>query len=87
VPLLLTGPLLVLNLYSNPGGLSEVAFRIRDNYLRKAADKAGIMVPSLIADRRTAEPANDAVLQAAATAKTIPALPDVPSDQKVGAHA
>ena len=87
VPLLLTGPLLVLNLYSNPGGLSEVAFRIRDDYLRRAADRAGILVPSLIADRRTAEPANDAVMQAAATARTVPPLQDVVADDKVGANA
>jgi branched-chain amino acid transport system permease protein len=52
VPLLLTGPLLVLNLYLNPGGLSEVAFGIRDDFLRKAASRAGLMVPSLLADRR-----------------------------------
>ncbi|MGZ4648512.1 MAG: branched-chain amino acid ABC transporter permease [Blastococcus sp.] len=52
VPLLLTGPLLVLNLYSNPGGLSEVVFEARDRFLRRTAERAGLHVPSLVADRR-----------------------------------
>ena len=52
VPLLLTGPLLILNLYQTPGGLAGVAFEVRDKYLRRIADKHGIHVPSLVADRR-----------------------------------
>jgi len=68
---LLTGPLLVLNLYLNPGGLSEVAFGIRDDFLRRVASKAGMIVPSLLADRRVEDTtpdtgAPDAVTQAAA---------------------
>ena len=57
MPLVLTGPLLVFNLYTNPGGLSEFAFQIRDTFLRRAAERAGIVVPSLLADRRTVAPA------------------------------
>lgn len=52
MPLLLTGPLLLLNLALNPGGLSEVAFGIRDDWLRRVAERAGLLVPSLLADRR-----------------------------------
>jgi branched-chain amino acid transport system permease protein len=52
VPLLLTGPLLVLNLYQTPGGLAGYAFEQRDRYLRRVAAKRGIHVPSLVADRR-----------------------------------
>ncbi len=52
VPLLLTGPLLILNLYTSPGGLAGYAFEQRDKYLRRIAAKRGIHVPSLVADRR-----------------------------------
>lgn len=56
VPLLLTGPLLVLNLYQNPGGLAGYAFEQRDKVLRRLAAKHGISVPSLVADRRVDDP-------------------------------
>lgn len=59
VPLLLTGPLLILNLYQTPGGLAGYAFEQRDRYLRRVADKHGIHVPSLVADRRVAGAAED----------------------------
>ena len=52
VPLLLTGPFLILQLYQAPGGLAGVAFDVRDKYLRRIADKHGIHVPSLVADKR-----------------------------------
>ena len=52
VPLLLTGPLLLLNLYQYPGGTAEIAFARRDNFLRAIAKRHDILVPSLIADRR-----------------------------------
>lgn len=35
-----------------PGGLAELFFRIRDSFLRKVADRHGILVPSLVADKR-----------------------------------
>lgn len=56
VPLLLTGPLLILNLYQAPGGLAGYAFAQRDRYLRRIADKHDILVPSLVADRRVEPP-------------------------------
>src|SRR5207247_10667284 len=52
VPLLLTGPLLLLNLYQYPGGTAEVMFERRDNFLRWVAKRHNLLVPSLIADRR-----------------------------------
>ena len=52
VPLLLTGPLLIANLYNSPGGLAGDAFDARDRFLRRIAEKRGIHVPSLVADRR-----------------------------------
>jgi branched-chain amino acid transport system permease protein len=50
MPLLLTGPLLVLNLYINPGGLAGWIFQERDKWLRRLAAKHDIHVPSLVAD-------------------------------------
>ncbi|MDQ1695397.1 MAG: hypothetical protein QOJ03_750 [Frankiaceae bacterium] len=50
VPLLLTGPLLILNLYANPGGLAGWAFQERDKWLRRLAHRHNVHVPSLVAD-------------------------------------
>jgi branched-chain amino acid transport system permease protein len=50
VPLLLTGPLLILNLYANPGGLAGWAFAERDKWLRRLAQRHNVHVPSLVAD-------------------------------------
>ena len=61
VPLLLTGPLLILNLYQAPGGLAGYAFEQRDAYLRRIAHKRGIHVPSLVADRRVDDGAGHSV--------------------------
>ena len=55
VPLLLTGPLLLVNLYQYPGGTAEVLFARRDKFLRWVANRHDILVPSLIADRRVEE--------------------------------
>lgn len=51
IPLLLTGPLLILNLYLNPGGLAGWAFEKRDDWLRRVAARRRIHVPALVADR------------------------------------
>ncbi|MDX6215600.1 MAG: branched-chain amino acid transport system permease protein livM, partial [Frankiales bacterium] len=55
IPLLVTGPLLVLNLYFSPGGLAESVFSTRDKWLRKVAARRGIVVPSLVSDHRVEE--------------------------------
>lgn len=60
VPLLLTGPLLVLNLYFYPGGSAEPMFATRDRFLRWVANRHRLMVPSLIADQRVDEPLAEA---------------------------
>src|SRR5207237_364920 len=52
VPLLLTGPLLVLDLYFYPGGSAEGGFQARDKFLRWVARRHNLVVPSLVADRR-----------------------------------
>jgi hypothetical protein len=50
--LLATGPGLIIVLMFLPGGLAEGLYRLRDNLLRWVADRQGILVPSLVADRR-----------------------------------
>ena len=62
------GPLLVLNLYFNPGGLAEQCFQIRDNVLRKIAARRGIHVPSLVADRLLEEEQQRSIVQHAEVA-------------------
>ena len=48
----LTGGGLLLILYFLPGGLWQYAQRLRDAWLRAVADRRGLLVPSLVADRR-----------------------------------
>jgi branched-chain amino acid transport system permease protein len=67
VSLLATGAGLLLLLMFLPGGLAEASFRTRDRLLRWAADRHGIHVPSLVADRHVADSADaDQSLQLAA---------------------
>jgi hypothetical protein len=51
IPLLLTGPLLVVNLYFYPGGTAEWGFERRDRFLRWVARRHDVVVPSLVVDR------------------------------------
>jgi hypothetical protein len=37
-----------------PGGLGQVAFNLRDRFLRIVANRRGVLVPSLVADVRHA---------------------------------
>src|SRR5439155_14431069 len=67
LPLLLTGPLLIVNLYFYPGGSAERGFSDRDRFLRWVARKHDILVPSLVADRRVEqeeEQAQDVIVKA-----------------------
>jgi branched-chain amino acid transport system permease protein len=52
VPLLITGPLLIINLYFYPGGSAEAGFGQRDRFLRWVARRRHLLVPSLVADKR-----------------------------------
>ncbi len=56
VPLLVVGPLPILNLYLNPRGLAEGGYWLRDAFLRHVAKRHDILVPSLIADGRSDRP-------------------------------
>lgn len=50
--LLVTGPGLLVVLLLLPGGFAEGMYRVRDAVLRSIANRNGIHVPSLVADRR-----------------------------------
>jgi len=50
-----TGFGLLILLLVFPGGLGQVFYALRDRYLRRVADKRGLIVPSLVADRRAVE--------------------------------
>ncbi|HYD10940.1 MAG TPA: ABC transporter permease [Acidimicrobiales bacterium] len=66
--LLLTGAGLLVVLYALPGGLGQLVFSLRDRLLRRVADRRGILVPSLVADKRvtSAEEAEDVSMLATA---------------------
>ena len=50
----LSGAGLLWILYFLPGGLWQFVERLRDRYLRRVAERRGLEVPSLVADRRVA---------------------------------
>jgi branched-chain amino acid transport system permease protein len=68
--LLASGVGVAFVLYVFPGGLAQIAFQARDSGLRWLAERKGIHVPSLVADRRVTaavdEDDADHVLRAAA---------------------
>ncbi len=47
-----------------PGGLGSVLFRVRDEYLRWVARRRGLIVPSLLADRRVEDEAEPPEVEA-----------------------
>jgi branched-chain amino acid transport system permease protein len=53
--LLITGTGLLVVLYILPGGFGQAVFAVRDRVLRRIAKRRGILVPSLVADRRATE--------------------------------
>ena len=54
--LAVTGAGLLLVLYFLPGGLWQLVINVRDRLLRMVADRRGIIVPSLVADKREVDP-------------------------------
>jgi branched-chain amino acid transport system permease protein len=49
---LISGAGLLIVLLVFPGGLAQLAASLRDRYLRRVAERRGILVPSLVADKR-----------------------------------
>ncbi|HWW55228.1 MAG TPA: hypothetical protein VNY84_15730, partial [Acidimicrobiales bacterium] len=77
------GVLIVLWLV--PGGLADIVYRVRDAWLRWLAQRRGIVVPSLVADRRADPPADPLAMivaapveAAASSASTEPGAPTDP---------
>ncbi len=60
------GMLLILMLF--PAGLGGLMYQLRDAYLRVVANRAGIHVPSLVADRRQDDPPPDIAIDEVAAA-------------------
>lgn len=54
------------------GGIAQAVYQLRDNVLRKIADRHGILVPSLVADRRVAEQLEAGVFEIPAAEPTSP---------------
>jgi len=67
--LLVTGPGLLVVLLLLPGGFAEGMYRMRDAILRWIANRNGILVPSLVADRRVETGEDQADVIAAAEHK------------------
>jgi branched-chain amino acid transport system permease protein len=57
----LTGGLLLVVLLILPGGIGQLLYSIRDRWLIRVANRRGILVPSLVADKRDAKHAEDEV--------------------------
>jgi branched-chain amino acid transport system permease protein len=57
--LLGTGLVVLLILLFLPGGLGGLFYDLRDNFLRRVARRRGIIVPSLLADRRSRDDDDD----------------------------
>jgi branched-chain amino acid transport system permease protein len=51
----ITGGVLLIVLLAVPGGLGQLLYNVRDRFLRRVADRRGILVPSLVADKREGE--------------------------------
>lgn len=70
--LVVTGVGLLVVLYAVPGGIGQLLFNVRDRYLRWVANRRGILVPTLVADKRVEgeaeHAANEVGLLAAALA-------------------
>jgi branched-chain amino acid transport system permease protein len=92
--LLITGTGLLVVLYALPGGFGQLLLGGRDKYLRWVADRRGILVPSLVADKRSeagADAAADEVdvmtgaLVITAEDVPVPRAVDEQVDEQVGA--
>ena len=87
---LLTGGMLLFVLLALPGGLGQLVYDVRDRFLRRVAERRGILVPSLVADKRDTGPGHAAdevgLLQGALADPATPSAPtdDADSDAPVG---
>jgi len=81
---LLTGGMLLFVLLALPGGLGQLVYDVRDRFLRRVAERRGILVPSLVADKRDPGQSRAAdevgLLQGALADPSTPAAPSAESD-------
>lgn len=75
ITLLSSGLGVLAILYFLPGGLAEGVDRIRDGLLRRVAERRGIEVPSLVADRRVDAQDDDTAEALAGAASRLPKGP------------
>ena len=78
---------LVFILMVLPGGVGSMLFRARDSLLRRVADRRGIVVPSLVADRRVVDD-SEAIAAAASPVTEAPlaevaGVPVAPGEEAV----
>jgi branched-chain amino acid transport system permease protein len=66
---LIAGPVgVIFVLMVLKGGLAQALYNLRDAFLRKVADRRGVIVPSLVADRRVEEQLEVAAFETSAAA-------------------
>ena len=73
LPLLVTGPLLLINAYFNPGGAAEAGMQRRDAWLRRVAGRRGLLVPSLVGESAEVDAASASALRRASEVSVIEA--------------
>ncbi|MHB1446824.1 MAG: ABC transporter permease [Acidimicrobiales bacterium] len=83
--LLATGFGLLILLWAFPGGLGQLVYMARDRYLRWVAERRGLIVPSLLADRRLELPLGPP--DGPAGSRPAAAVPPSPEDEPVPAGA
>ena len=70
---------LVIILMLLPGGVGSVLFRARDSLLRRVAERRGIVVPSLVADKLVTADADELMVSAPAAAEMTTVAPTSPA--------
>jgi hypothetical protein len=71
---------LVIILMLLPGGVGSVLFRARDSVLRRLAERRGIVVPSLVADKLVTAEADRLMVTAPAAAEMTTVPPTSPAE-------
>ena len=74
---------LVIILMILPGGVGSVLFRARDSLLRRLAERRGVIVPSLVADKLVTAEADSVVATAPAATEMTTAPPMAPAEVAV----
>jgi hypothetical protein len=76
LPLILAGPGLIVTLLQYPAGNAEWGYQVRDWFLRRVAARRGLLVPSLVADRRVTDDEAGRAISEAGARYSLGAAPD-----------